>query len=175
MGAGNCQKRLNTRRFYIPERYGPGAGGFYLPLNLIPQPGDVGLEEGQHKGPHWEGGHHLQLPQELGDADAARQETDHVPPHPGPRPRGDPLGEADQGHQELLDLVRVSVVLAGGEEAEASHAQATPHRGHPHRAGHHPLGRGHGHRAHRHRGGGAPGIRDDHDDDCDDLISLHGQ
>ena len=42
---------------------------FHLPRHLLRQPGQVGLEEGQHEGSDGEGCHQLELPQELRDRD----------------------------------------------------------------------------------------------------------
>ena len=107
----------------------------FVPLQLVPQPRDVGLQEGEDEGSDREGGHHLrrvmysycdinkgsgahlQLSEELRHGGGSDDEAGHVAPDAGPRPRRDPLAEADQRQQELLDLLRVrALLLRLGEE-----------------------------------------------------------
>ena len=62
-------------------------------------------------------GAHLQLSEELRHGGGADDEAGDVAPDAGPRPRRDPLAEADQRQQELLDLLRVrALLLRLGEE-----------------------------------------------------------
>ena len=62
-------------------------------------------------------GAHLQLSEELRHGGGPDDEARDVASDAGARPRRDPLAEADQRQQELLDLLRVrALLLRLGEE-----------------------------------------------------------
>ena len=62
-------------------------------------------------------GAHLQLSEELRHGGGSDDEARHVASDAGARPRRDPLAEADQRQQELLDLLSVrALLLRLGEE-----------------------------------------------------------